>query len=430
MFQKIFQPLHRLLRWSEQYAKTDMVHFFSANFWLNFSRVISIGTGMLLTIAFANLLTPEQFGTYKYVIAAAGLISTFSLGGLSAAAMRAVAQGKKHVVPAIVRTAIFWSIPASIAALGVSVYYFGHANSELGFAFLIIAITNSFSNGVGATKGILQATGDFRTAVLSGIPRILVPFAIIFLVIFFTKSVVWILLAYFASNTIASWVYYRWTLRRLNIHGSQEDVAGFVRYGKQMTMLGFFQLASGQIDQLLLWHFTTPATLAIYALALAPVGEVQNLLNNFLSVLFPKIAAKSEEEVHKMLPTRLKQMIFVSCTMVLLYIVAVPFLFKYLFPKYLASVLVSQVLALTIIFQSKGVIDVFFTAHGQIAQRSKAILSSQAIEFALFFVLIPLFGLWGAVSATVLSEVIAALAFIFIYSRTRTEHATKILNGK
>lgn len=419
----IKKPIYQLLRWSERYTKIDMVHFASGNFWLNFSRIISIGTGMLITVAFANLISPEVFGTYKYVIASAGFIAAFSLTGLGSAVMRAVGQGKLHIIPAVVRTANFWSIPASLAALGVSIYYFAHANSDLGFAFLFIATTNTFSTGLGVTKSVWMASGNFKLGTIVGIPRIIVPFLIILFTILFTQNVVWILLAYFASSLITSWISYRFMLWWFRVRGSKQDVADTVRFGKQMTALGFFQLISGQIDQLLLWHFTTPATLAVYALALAPVNEAQNLLNNVQAILFPKIAAKSEGEVHKILPTRMKQMFLLSCVLVLLYVILVPFLFSYLFPKYMAAVIVSQALAFTILFQLKGVIDVFFTAHGQIAKRAQVILISQAFKFVLFLVLIPLYGLWGAVAATMLSELIGACVFLYIYIQTARAHS-------
>src|SRR3989344_7482169 len=156
----------RALRWTERYTKTDMVYFAESNFWLNISRILSAGTGMMLTVAFANLLAPETFGTYKYVIAAAGFVATFSLSGLGTALMRAVAQGSRAIIPSIVRTANLWSLPASAAALGVCIYYFVQGNSDLGFAFLFIAVSNNFSNGFGATKGLLQAVGDFKAAVI------------------------------------------------------------------------------------------------------------------------------------------------------------------------------------------------------------------------------------------------------------------------
>lgn len=407
--------LYRALRRSEKYTKTDMVHFFSANFWLNFSRFFAIGSGIVLTVAFTRLLTPEQFGTYKYVIAAAGFISTFSLNGLAMATMRAVAQGKWNVIPALVRTGIFWSLPGSVGAVAASIYYFGNGNTELGFGFLFIGITNSVGIGIGSLKNVWQGAGEYKVGMLTGIPKILVPFLVILLTILITKNVVWILFAYFFSNLILSLAGYYFILWWFNVKGSPADVPETIRYAKQITALGFFQIASGQIDQLLLFHFVGPAQLAIYALALAPVNEAQNLLNNFLTIFFRKVAQKTKEEVHKNLSLRLWQMFFASILLVIVYVVSVPFLFTYVFPKYLASIVVSQVLALTILFQFKAVIDTYLMAHGDFKRRSTIILSSQAVEFALFFVLIPLFGLWGAVAATLLSELVAGVIYLGIY---------------
>lgn len=418
-------PLYRLLRWSEKYAKTDMVHFFSANFWLNASRVLSIGTGMLLTVAFANLLSPETFGTYKYVIAAAGLVATFSMNGLTTALLRASAQRKFNVIPGVVRSAAFWSLPASLASFGISIYYFAQGNGDLGYAFLFIAVNNVLSGGIGVTKGVWYAAGEFKVGTIAGIPKIVVPFIVILLTILYTENVVFILAAYFFSNLALSIGGYYFMLWWFKVRASKEDLPETLKFGKQMTALGFFQLLSGQIDQLLLFHFVGAAPLAVYALAQGPVRELQNTVNNFLTILLPKIASKSESEVHQTLPLRIIQMSLVAGAIVLVYIAAAPFLFTYLFPKYKAAILISQILAVTTIFQSKNIIDTFFTAHGQVWNKSRIILTSQAIEFALFFILIPFFGLWGAVWATFLSEAVGAAVFIGVYLQIRHKELHK-----
>ncbi|MES2006524.1 MAG: oligosaccharide flippase family protein [Patescibacteria group bacterium] len=415
MFERIKAPLYRLLRSSEKYTKTDMVHFFSANFWLNISRFIAIGSGMALTVAFANLLTPESFGTYKYVLASAGLIAAFSANGLMLSLSRAAAQGNLNIIPTVVRIATLWSIPASIGALTISLWYFSHSNIELGFAFLCIAFTNSISNGIGITKGVWQARGEYKLATIVGLPKMILPAVVILLTILFTKSVFWILLAYFLSNLLVSVFGYFFMLRHLRVKSSSEGAQEAIRYGQQVSLLGIFQLASAQIDQLLLWHFSTPVALATYALAMTPVNEVRNLLGNFLTVLFPKLAIKTKEEAYRTVPLRMKQMFIAALILTIIYILCIPFLFKYLFPKYLESVLVSQVLALTILFQPRAIVDTLFAAHAEMGNRLKILTISQVIDFALALALVPFFGLWGVVWATLLSEAISALMFILVY---------------
>lgn len=409
------QPLYNALRWSERYTKTDMVYFIASNIWINMGRVVAIVVGLGLTVVFANLLDPELFGVYKYVLAAAGLIGAFTLNNMSGSLMRAVAQGKQHVVPALVKSIMFWSVPASVVSCAIGGYYFLHDNQTLGYGFLFIALFNILSNGFGLGKSILIAKGDFKNSFFINIPRTAFPVAVVITALFLTQNVVWILAAYFFSNALASFVQYRWCVWYFNIKGSQQDVEEAIRFGKHLSALGFFVLASKYIDQLLLFQFTGGTELAIYALALAPVLETRNILDNILSILFPKLAAKDKEEALRSISLRLKQMTVVALVLTVAYITLVPFLFTFLFPKYLPAILVSQVLALCILFQSRGVIDAYIIAHGEIKKRYIAVLSSQAVGLILFFTLIPVFGLWGAVWATVLSEAVAALSLYVIY---------------
>ena len=415
MISKLKNDLARLLRKTEKYTKTDMVAFFVANFWINIGRVISIATGMLLTVGFANLLTPEQFGTYKYVIALAGTIGAFSLHGMSGALMRALAQGKKHVIPGVVNAAMLWSVPASILTLAVSAYYFYQGNEQLGFALVFVAAANTLGNGYGLSKSILLALGDFKRNTIVSVPRTLFPVVCVLAALTLTQNVTWVLFAYFTSNTLAAFIQYRWSLRDLKVVGSNKDVSETVTYSKHLSLVGFFVLISGQIDQLLLFHFTGAAPLALYALALAPIKEVRNLLDNILLIAFPKIAARTEAEVRQTMALRIKQLLILSLLAVMGYILLVPFLFKYLFPKYIAAIFITQILSITLLFQWRGLIDTFILTHGMVKKRYIAILSSQAIEFLLFCTLIPLFGLWGAIAATVLSEAVAALSIYLVY---------------
>ena len=61
--------------------------------WLSFTKLITAISGFVLAVALANWLPDKIFGTYQFILAAAGLIGAFSLTGLNKAVVRAVAQG-------------------------------------------------------------------------------------------------------------------------------------------------------------------------------------------------------------------------------------------------------------------------------------------------------------------------------------------------
>ncbi|HEX9608834.1 MAG TPA: oligosaccharide flippase family protein, partial [Candidatus Paceibacterota bacterium] len=95
MVERIKRAAYNVLRKSERYTKTDMVYLTKGGIWLSISQGVAMVTGLLVAIAFANLLTPETFGTYKFVLSLAGIIGAFSLTGMSTALIRSVANGQE-----------------------------------------------------------------------------------------------------------------------------------------------------------------------------------------------------------------------------------------------------------------------------------------------------------------------------------------------
>ena len=83
----------RLLKWGEKYTKTDMVYLFHGGFWLTVGQVVTTLSVLALGIVFANVLPKDVYGTYKYLLAIAGIFSLFTLPGMNVALIRAVARG-------------------------------------------------------------------------------------------------------------------------------------------------------------------------------------------------------------------------------------------------------------------------------------------------------------------------------------------------
>src|SRR3989338_3757032 len=91
--QRLRNSIYQILRRSEGILKTDMVYLVKGNSWLILSQVVSILASLAVDVAFANLITPEEYGNYKYVFSLAGIISAFTLSGLTVAVLRATARG-------------------------------------------------------------------------------------------------------------------------------------------------------------------------------------------------------------------------------------------------------------------------------------------------------------------------------------------------
>jgi O-antigen/teichoic acid export membrane protein len=400
-----------------------MVYFASGNFWLTTSRVVSIVSGLVLTVAFANLIPPEVFGTYKYVIALLGIFGAFSLNSLGTSVVRTVAQGNKDIIRPLFWKSVTWSIPASLAAGIGSLYYYINGNNELGLALVLIMVTNPFFNSFVVYKSLFVGSGDFKAMALYTIPRTLLSVAVMVAVLVVQKDIYSILLAYFISSLLLGWWMYTATLRKYKVASGplSDETKGKVeetmKYGKDLSALGIIVQVMSYADQFILWHFVGPLQLAIYSFAQAPVREIRNFSENFFPIIFPKYATKSMEDVKKSMGLRIGQMFLVSLFICIAYIIAAPFIFKLLFPKYITSVLASQVLALAILFQPKGLIETLITAHGDIKKKYATTILSNISRIILLGILIPVYGFIGGAIAITLSELISGLIYYLAYKR-------------
>src|SRR3989344_374858 len=407
--------LVHILRWSERYTKTDMVYFASGNFWLMANRVIGVGSGIILTIAFANLLSPETFGTYKYILAIASIIGAFSLGGLGGAVTRAVAQGKAHVVPHASRIVFLWSLPASFVALCGSVYYFLMHNISLSSGLLLVALTNSFFNVFVFSKNIPLGKKDFRGMALIGIPMTIIPVTLLVATLFITKNIIIILSVYFLSNFVTGLFSYKWFLRKYKITKGDEGVAEAITYGKHLSVMSVVSQVAGNLDQLLLWHFVGPVQLAMYSFALAPIREIRNFFENIYPLIFPKYATKTVAEMKKTVPLRVAQLFIVSLVIGIIYILVAPWLYKIILPQYVSAIFASQLLAIALIFQPKGIVDTMLYAQGNTRLRYVSVFTTQGIKVVLSVILIPTYGLMGAVVSVILTDALSALVLWWVY---------------
>ena len=117
------KKIYNLLRWSEKYTKTDMVYLVNGGFWLNINQGVTSFSGLVMAIALGNILSPEIYGTYKFVLSVMTLLCIFSLNGMSNAIIRAVAMGAEKTIYDSIRTKMRWSVIGLAISIITSTFY-------------------------------------------------------------------------------------------------------------------------------------------------------------------------------------------------------------------------------------------------------------------------------------------------------------------
>src|SRR3989338_6310130 len=83
--QNMRNKAYQLLRRSEDFFKTDMVYLAKGGFWFTLAQTVVSLSSFFLAVAFAQFVTKEAYGQYKYILSIVGLLGAFTLSGLPSA---------------------------------------------------------------------------------------------------------------------------------------------------------------------------------------------------------------------------------------------------------------------------------------------------------------------------------------------------------
>jgi len=389
-------------------------------FWLTLAKGVGMSSSLLLAAAMANLIPLEVFGNYKFVLSGAGIIGAFTLTGMGSAIIQAVARGYEGALSSGTREYLKWSLGMVGISLAIALYYFVNGNNTLAISFLLVAAINPLLIGFSFFSQFISGKKDFKTQSIYDSAADLIPALILIGSLFLTQNPILIILVYFASGISINLLLHYATMRKYRPNTNVDPET--IPYAKHLSLMGMIGKVAENIDKVLVFHYLGAAQLAIYAFAQTPIGQLK-LLNDIPAKLaLPKLSGQSFTVLQSSLPRKIFLLVGIMLVIVAAYIIMAPFLFKLLFPKYLSSVIYTQILALSLIFAPGSMFSEALTAH----MKKKELYVSQAIlpltKIGLFLLLLPLFGIWGAIGATILSQALMFVlsAYLFWQSKLKT----------
>lgn len=414
----MYRSLVNIISHIEETTHVDL-HYLAKGFaWLASGQVVLSLLAMVSAIAFANLLTTDTFGHYRFILSIVGILSLATLTGMDTAFMRAASRGYERTLYPILKKRISFGLLGTLGAVFGSLYYFLNDNSLLGSALLLAAFFLPFKDTLAVYISLLQARRQFgRTSVYRVLTQI-VSISSLVLVLWFSNSLLLLLFAYFASNTFMHLAFLRHTLRQDSPKGGADRNA--ITYGYHLSFLRGLGSLSGNAYSIALFHFVGAASLAQFYFAIAPMEQARALVGHIETLLFPKIAKDSWHLMSfKSFFRRLFPFLLVLSALTGAYIVAAPFLFQLLFPQYTNAVLISQLYAPSIvvtamntvlltILKSKGLIKIQYILNIYEAIFSFAVIIPAIIYFNMF-------GLVGGILAMKTLEFLGGSLLLFRY---------------
>ncbi len=406
--------LYKFLRWSEKYTKTDMIYLFESGFWLTFGQIITMIFGLALAIGFANLVSKEVYGNYKFILALAGILSIFTLSGIGTAITQAVARGFEGTLKVGFSSLLKWSFLITTVSLSISLYYFINNNNTLALSLLIIGIFSPLLKSTSLYGSFLEGKKDFKTNALYGVLRNTIPIVATFITILFTQNIVIIIFVYFFSNTAISSILYIRTLTKYKL--TKKIDFRFLSYGKHLSLINIIAIIGFHIDKILIFHYLGAIELAVYGFALLIPTQINGLLKNISVLALPKFSEQHKFLLKNALFNKTVKLFSASLFITIIYIIAAPIIFKLLLPQYLDSILYSQIFSINILLTGSILVGTTFLRSQKLVKENYITsVIPNVVRIILMLLLILPYGIFGIIASILISRLIAVLlAFFFI----------------
>lgn len=408
--------MQRLLNQSEKYLKTDVRYLLHGGIWLSGAKVIGLLATLFTSIIFANWLPEETYGTYRYILSILAILALFTLPGINTAVTTEVARSNDRAFLTGLTAKIRWSILAAILTICVGIYYYIAGNILFAATFFLSAIGMPLVQITYLYTAVCSGKKQFaQLSSHTSASNVFVAIAMI-ATAWITDNLVLIFIAYFSAYILSQSIssYYIWRNTK-NI--ATDDDTDIVSYGKHLSVMNGLAVVANNFDKILLFQFAGPAVLAGYYLALMPFKQIKSFLSIINTMLLPKLSDRTFNEVKKNLPKKILTSYLFVIPPVILYIFSAPYIFSIIFPLYVDFVLISQLVSGLLLLVPITILATALTA----AKKQRALyyvsVSTAAIRVIMLSLLVPLFGITGAVITIFVSQIFNAGFTVVLFLR-------------
>jgi O-antigen/teichoic acid export membrane protein len=226
----------------------------------------------------------------------------------------------------------------------------------------------------------------------------------------------WFVIIYFVSNTIIGAILYLRIVKIYKPDNTKVD-EGVIGYSKHLSVVGMIAGLANNIDQILIFHYIGPAALAVYNFALAIPSQIKGPIKGIAGLIFPKYVEREDHDIKAGMRSKYLMVFLGSAIIIAIYILAAPYIFHIFFPKYMDSVLYSQILSLSLLAMVSIPTEIYFVAKEKIKEQYIVNVSIPIIQIVLMVWFILWMGILGVVIARVIIKILWSIINIWLYER-------------
>ncbi len=405
----------RFTAFTGRILKTDGRYLLHGGFWSFIGQGSAIVSSLALAVVISRYVPKDVYGDYKYALAVIGILSIFTLNSLSSAVFQSIARGFDGALLDGFRINLRWSILAFVGALGIAAYYLFAHNFVLAFCILLGGCVMPFQNSANLFIAFLAGKKDFaRRALYADMLGNIIPAILMIAVALWLPNLIALVVAYFIGNLAVDLYFFRRTMQLYKPDPEKKDPA-MKTYGLHLSAIGILGGIAGNFDQILLFHFVSAADLAVYAFSIGILDQVKGPAKMLDTMMQAHFANRDSSDIKSGIGNKMLWMLGVAVLMIAVYYVCAPFIFKILFPAYLAAISYSRLYVFNLLSLAVVPISSYFTAHKKIKEQYISSIGGNAIIIIFMSVGTIFWGLWGLIAARVAASIASSLLSLILY---------------
>ncbi len=365
--------------------------------------------GLAMVFVLVRTLDQSQFGDYQFILSLVGILTIFSLPGLTNAVMQSSARGLMGTYRASLKPSLLFSLLGSLILFVIGTWYLFFTENDLYLAFYISSIFFPLAHSLKNWKAVITGEEKFSSIlVIEGLFTFITTCLIIGISLVKPGVIIWPLLIVLLVPSIKNLIFTGYLLKKINCDAPIEE--GSLSYGMKTTVYSSLNIIANHLDKLLIYFFISPTSLAIYFVAERMSELTKSIGQNLAAVLAPRFAKMENytDRVDKVLNIF---SIGLGVAIIIFALTILPWIMGILFgEKYIEAIPFAQVLLCSVAISNFASLKNRFINSKLDGKSNRDItIWGSLIRIAASAILVPFYGIWGAVIATFIYRIFLAI---------------------
>lgn len=392
-------------------------HLLSGLSWQVGLVIFRQATAILAMLVVVRVFDRTQYGNYQLVFAAIGFLGVSSLSGMKSVITQSVARGHDGTYRAATRMSFLGACIGSAFALFYAVYLGRGGNGEIALALALAALLFPFARGLLTWQAYLMAKQQFRRSALTQSLTALSTSVLLMLVVLVAPhTIVPACLVFLAVQAVQNVIMHRKSIKLVPPEAEPETAA--LSYGFKTSFYDLFNVAGNVADRFIIFAALSPEALAGYAVARRLPEMLKDNLQQIRNVLVPEMSKR--KTLTRSLNRKLNMLVLgILVVLIAVALLIIPWLIPWLFTDIYADIVIyCQVLLISAGVGAYGTFKFGFIISRLDTRSVRGItIASNIVRVGSAALLIPFYGLAGAVASTLIYRLVMSLSVHYFISK-------------